>query len=81
MSKNTISCAFCGKKFSLPDNAGAPNRIEATPELRAHIEVCKRHPLGKANRRIRELKAELDEMETLYNNACDEAQYGEQNKG
>ena len=61
-NENTISCAFCGSKFSFPDNPGRPNKVEATPELRAHIEVCGLHPYAKALERIRELEEELAEL-------------------
>lgn len=59
-SGDTIACAWCGKKFPLPPEAGAPNKVFATPELREHIKTCKAHPLPKALRRIAELKAQVE---------------------
>lgn len=59
---NTISCGYCGEKFPIADNVGLPNKVMVTPELHAHIRLCKLHPLAKALEQIGKLEVELAEL-------------------
>lgn len=48
-------CVYCGMEFLIDDQAGS--------KVIEHINTCEKHPLFKANQRIKELEAELESLQ------------------
>src|SRR3990167_1542879 len=48
------SCGYCGKTFS---------KDSEEVKITKHIKSCKKHPLLKANQRIRQLESELEKVQ------------------
>jgi hypothetical protein len=76
MSKNIVTCAYCGHEY--PD--GTPTAKHEL--LTEHIKVCEKHPLREAERKIKILRnaivglvgadspEELDKMEFFMRTSC-----------
>lgn len=49
-----IYCVYCGREFLIDDQAGA--------KVTEHVNTCEKHPLFKANQRIKELESVIESL-------------------